>query len=165
MSTTNNPERWWVDPPTTFEALQAQATKSVVSALPSRRAIVECAVPELDPTSEQFKPQELVSFTHDLVEPLLAKAGLPKSKPHIKLLFNSQTDATLAGASIMTTSLPVSMLGHPSSIGPPSATRRLLTPRARCATSSMLRAAASSCWSTRGWATRRCSRRLASRRT
>ena len=61
MSATNNPERWWVDQPATFEALQAQATRSVVSALPSsRRAIVECTVPELDPTSEQFKPQELV---------------------------------------------------------------------------------------------------------
>ena len=114
----SSPERWWVDPPSTFEAMQDQATRSVASALPSGRVLVECAVPELDPSNENFKPQELVSFVHDLAAPLLARARLPKSKDHIKLLFNSMGEATIAGASIMTTSLPVSVLGHPSAIGP-----------------------------------------------
>jgi hypothetical protein len=86
--------------------------------LPQRRVMVELATPELDPTSDGFKPQELVNFAHDLALPLLERTGLPASKPHIKLLFGSTQDATLAGASIFTTSLPVSVLGHQSAIGP-----------------------------------------------
>ena len=115
--------------------MQDQATRSVASALPSGRVLVECAVPELDPSNENFKPQELVSFVHDLAAPLLARARLPKSKDHIKLLFNSMGEATIAGASIMTTSLPVSVLGHPSAIGPAMAHSSSWRPLARAVAS------------------------------
>lgn len=83
-----------------------------------RRLVVETGAAELDPSSDGYKKPELVAFAHDVAEPLLARGGLPVSKPHIKLLFSSLADATLAGASIFTTSLPVSVLGHPSAVGP-----------------------------------------------
>ncbi len=61
---------------------------------------------------------EVVSLAHDLSLPLLDAGVLPVSRPHVKLLFGSSADATFAGASITTTSIAVSVLGHPSAIGP-----------------------------------------------
>ena len=112
--------RWFVEVPSTFEAMATQASRSLLSALPhGRRFTVEAAVPELDPTcGSTFRPPELVAFAHDVAEPLISRAGLPASKPHVKLLFSNAADATLAGASILTTSLPVSVLGHSSAVGP-----------------------------------------------
>ena len=111
--------RRFVDVPSTFQALTQQASKSVISALPAtRRIIVEAGTPELDPTSPSFKPDELVGFARDLGETLLSGSFLPASKPNVKLLFVSTADATMAGASILTTSLPVSVLGYETAVGP-----------------------------------------------
>jgi len=110
---------WFVEVPATFEALATQGRRSVVEATRHgghRRVLVDAAAPELDPSCESYRPNEMISFAHNLALPLL-DAGLPASKPHVKLLFSSVTDATLAGASILTTSMPVSVLGDPSSIG------------------------------------------------
>ena len=118
-STDNNVDKWFIEPPGTFEAMSSQCSRSVLNAMRQRRrVVVESAAPELDPASPNFKQQELVAFAHDVAQPLLERAGLSKSQPHVKLLFSNSKDATLAGASIFTTSLPVSMLGHPSAVGP-----------------------------------------------
>ena len=110
------PERWWVDPPSTFEAAD-QATRSVASALPSGRVLVECAVPG-SIRAMRTSSRRSSSHLYTTSPRRCLRARLPKSKDHIKLLFNSMGEATIAGASIMTTSLPVSVLGHPSAIGP-----------------------------------------------
>jgi hypothetical protein len=111
--------KWFIEPPGTFEAMATQATRSVLSAVPDRRRlVVEASVPELDPLSPSFQPQELVGFAAEVAEPLISRAGLPRSRPHVKLLFGSPADAALAGASIQITDLPVSVLGHPSALGP-----------------------------------------------
>ena len=108
---------WFVEPPGTFEAMASQASRSVLAARSQRqRLIVEASAPELDPASPSHRKQELVNFAHDVGQPLLS--GLPVSKPHVKLLFSTFADAALAGASIMTTSLPVAMLGTPTAVGP-----------------------------------------------
>ena len=111
--------RWYVDVPTTYGSMAKQAGRSALAAVPkSRKLIVESATPEFDQQSEYYQAQELVSFAYGVAEPLLGGAGLPPSNPHVKLLFGSTVDATIAAASIKTTSLPVSVLGHAQSIGP-----------------------------------------------
>lgn len=114
--------RWFVTVPRTVTAIGEQAARSVAGAAAAGqlRLAVECAVPELDPSSPSFRLIELVSLAHALALPLLEPRALPMpaSRPMIKLLFSSTSDATLAGASILTTALPVSVLGHPSMIGP-----------------------------------------------
>ena len=121
--------RRFVDVPSTFQALTQQASKSVISALPAtRRIIVEAGTPELDPTSPSFKPDELVGFARDLGETLLSGSFLPASKPNVKLLFGSTADATMAGASILTTSLPVSVLGYETAVGPRDGAFLVITP-------------------------------------
>lgn len=108
-----------MEPPSTFEAMATQASRSVLAAQHSRRRLlIETGAPELDPSSQDYKKPELVAFAHDLAEPLLTHGGLPASKPHVKLLFADAADATVAGASVFTTSLPVSILGHPNAVGP-----------------------------------------------
>ena len=133
---------WFVQVPSTFEALAQQACRSVVGAARQggcRRVLVEASAPELDPASDAYRFQELIGFSHSLAIQLL-EVGLPKSSPHVKLLFASAADATYAGASILTTSCPVSVLGHPAAIGPrdgafvvvgPAATQRDQQPTAR----------------------------------
>jgi len=112
-------DRWYVQPPKSFETMASQAARSMLAAREHRpRLVIESAAAELDPTTPAYKQQELVSFAIDVATPLLERGDLPKSKPHVKLLFSNQMDATLAGASVMNTGLPVSMLGHPSAIGP-----------------------------------------------
>ena len=111
---------WFVEVPSSFEGLATQAARALVGAIRTgqRRLVVEAAAPELDPTSgESFRITELTAFAHDIARPLL-DLGLPASKSHVKLLFASSADATLAGSSIFTTSMPVSVLGHPNAIGP-----------------------------------------------
>lgn len=115
-------ERWFVEAPETYEALAQQASRSVISGLShSRRLCVEAATPELDPTSAVYKPDELVHFARELAaSSILSSASslLPKSKPHVKLLFGSTQEATMAGAAVLDTSLPVSVLGYSTSVGP-----------------------------------------------
>jgi len=79
--------------------------------------IIEAATPELDPASDVCRFPELVRFGQDVARPLLHSALLPASKPHVKLLFSSSADATFAGAGILDTSMPVSILGHPNAVG------------------------------------------------
>ena len=130
-------EKWFIEPPSTFEGMASQASRSLLGALGAnrRRLIVETAAPELDPSmnGKGYKPQELVAFAHDVAQPLLQRGGLPKSKPHTKLLFSSMAEATLAGGTILTTDLPVSMLGHPSAIGPRDGAFIVVAPNAATA--------------------------------
>lgn len=98
-----------------------QASRSVSGATKAGyfRAQVEAALPELDPTSEAFRASELIAFAHMLALPLVeGQLGLSAARPMVKLLFSSVADATLGGSTILTTSLPISVLGDPSAIGP-----------------------------------------------
>ena len=113
-----SPENWFVQVPMSFEALGTQAARAVSSGLSySRRLIVEAAAPELDPASPSYKPDEMIAFARDLAElSILNKKPpmLPTAKPHVKLLFGSTADATMAGAGILTTSLPCLLYTSPS---------------------------------------------------
>ena len=110
---------------------------------------------------DSYQPSELIGIVHRLALALLEAPPvglLPASRPHIKLLFSSPADATLAGASILTPDTPVSCLGHPSALGPrdgafivvsPGAAAAGSTPIARSPTCSTRRAAVWSSSSTR----------------
>lgn len=116
-------ERWHVDVPATFGSMAQQSGRSVRNALPSSsRLLVEAAAPELDPANaEYFRPDELIGFARDLAAAALLQGNanlLPVSKPHCKLLFGDPKEATMAGAAILDTSLPVSVLGYPTAVGP-----------------------------------------------
>ena len=95
-----------------------QAAKSVGGAARAgqHRIVVEAAIPELDPTGPAFQLPQLVAFAHAMALPLLEpqEQMVASSRSMIKLLFASTSDATLAGATVLTTALPVSVLGHPS---------------------------------------------------
>jgi hypothetical protein len=83
--------------------------------------MIEAATPELDPATAAYKPEELVAFARDFVEQCLlgrSAALLPASKPHVKILFGCTAEATMAGAAILSTSMPVSVLGMSTSVGP-----------------------------------------------
>lgn len=114
-------EDWFVRVPNTNSVTAEQASRSVASALRAgaRRIVVEAGIPEFEPSSEHFRLTELVDFTQALAEPLLQQRGLmPVSRPHVKVLFDSASDATLAGAMVLTTDMPISVLTHPNAFGP-----------------------------------------------
>ena len=120
--TASEPSRWFIEVPSTFQQVAKQASRSASSAFSqTRRIVIEAATPELDPASANYKPEELVAFARDVAEEcLLGKSPmlLPTSKPHVKILFGSTAEATMAGAAILTTEVPVSVLGYSTAVGP-----------------------------------------------
>jgi len=127
-------ERWFVSVPNTFEALAEQTRRSTVGAARQgghRRVLVEASAPELDPSSGACRLPELVRFAQDVAQPLVGSGLLPASLPMVKLLFASSADATFAGASVMDTSLPVSVLGHENAVGPRDGAFVVVAPSAR----------------------------------
>lgn len=133
--------RWHVTVPKTYGDMADQASRCVFAAVPTtRRVIVETSTPELDPTTDQYRVTELVTFVRDIAEPLTQNGFLPASKPHCKLVFASPQDATLASAGIMSTSLPVTVLGHPQSFGPRDGAYVVIAPTLEGATIDVERA-------------------------
>eukprot|EP00967_Tisochrysis_lutea_P133227 scaffold233499_cov28-Tisochrysis_lutea.AAC.1 len=124
--------RWFVSVPRSLSSLSLQASRSVLAALSAgeRRLCVEAALPELDPASTAFKYMELLAFVEQLGLGLLEAGALPNARPHVKLLFASSADATLAGGAITYTNLPVSVLGAQTAMGERDGAFILVTPRA-----------------------------------
>ena len=123
LATAAEPSNWHVTVPRSYGDAAEQAARSTLAAARDggRRLLVENAAIELSPGSEYYQPSELIGIVHRLALALLEAPPvglLPASRPHIKLLFSSPADATLAGASILTPDTPVSCLGHPSALGP-----------------------------------------------
>jgi hypothetical protein len=124
--------RWFVTVPRSLAGVSEQAARSVLSAAQAdeRRMVVEASLPELDPTSPAFRYMELLAFVQQLGLNLLNSGTLPRSRPHVKLLFCGAADATLAGGAITYTNLPVSVLGAQTCMGEQDGAFILVTPRA-----------------------------------
>ena len=107
LATAAEPSNWHVTVPRSYGDAAEQAARSTLAAARDggRRLLVENAAIELNPGSKYYQPSELIGIVHRLALALLEAPPvglLPASRPHIKLLFSSPADATLAGASILT---------------------------------------------------------------
>ena len=103
LATAAEPSNWHVTGPRSYGDAAEQAARSTLAAARDggRRLLVENAAIELSPCSEYYQPSELIGIVHRLALALLEAPPvglLPASRPHIKLLFSSPADATLAGA-------------------------------------------------------------------
>ncbi|KAL1499988.1 hypothetical protein AB1Y20_012666 [Prymnesium parvum] len=112
--------RWFVEVPRTITATGRQAARSVQGALRANaaRLLVEVASVELDPSSASFRPSSLLAIAHAVALELLDTSVLPPSRPLVKLVVSSTSEAALAAACVWTTNVPVSVLGHPSMVEP-----------------------------------------------
>jgi len=123
---------WFVSVPRSLAQTSQQATRSLRGATRAghRQLLIEASLPELEPSSETYRFIEMLTFAQQIGLSLLESGLLPPARPHVKLLFGSAGDATVAGGLTQYTDMPVSVVGASTAMGPRDGAFVFVSPRA-----------------------------------